>query len=103
MLYPVEATKINNTNKSYSPLEKNNEPEIDFAVNTTDFCFDKTVLENGNVVKPNVVIKPDGYANVKDEVKIGEGEDRCDEQEVTTRRPRRKAAEKADLKIKHCH
>ena len=104
MLYPIEATKVNNTNKSYSPLEKDNEPEIDFAVNNTnDFCFDKTVLKNGNVVKPNVVIKPDGNADVKDEGNIGESEDRCDEQQVTTRRPRRKATEKADLKIKHCH
>ena len=97
MLYPTEATKINNTNKSYSPLEKYNEPEIDFVVNTNDFCFDKTVLKNGNVVKPN------DDADVKDEGNLGESEDRCDEQQVTTRRPRRKAAEKADLKIKHCH
>ena len=103
MLYPIEATKINNTNKSYSPLEKDNEPEIDFVVNANDFCFDKTVLKNGNVVKSNVVIKPDDDADVKDEGNIGESEDRCDEQLVTTRRPRRKAAEIADLKIKHYH
>ena len=85
MLYPTEATKINNTNKSYSPLEKDNEPEIDFVVNTNDFCFDKTVLKN-DVVKPNVVTKPDDNGGA-----------------VTTRPLRRKAAEKADLKIKHCH
>ena len=30
MLYPIETTKINNTEKSYSPLEKDNEPETDF-------------------------------------------------------------------------
>ena len=103
MLYPIETTKINNTNKSYSSLEKENEPEIDFVVNTNDFCFNKTVLKNGNVVKPNLVIKPDDDADVKDERNIGESEDRCDEQQVTTRQPRREAAEKADLKIKHCH
>ena len=28
MLYPIEATKINNTNKLYSPLEKENEPVL---------------------------------------------------------------------------
>ena len=54
------------------------------------------------MVKPNVVIKPDDDADVKDEGNIGESEDRCGKQQVT-RRPRRKAAEKADLKIKHCH
>ena len=86
MLYPIEATKINNTNKSYRPLEKDNEPEIDFPVNNTnDFCCDKTVLKNGNVVKPNVVIKPDGDVDVKDRRNIGESEDRYDEQQVTTR------------------
>ena len=90
MLYSIEATKISNTNKSYIPLEKDNEPEIDFAVNNNEFCFDKAVLKNGNVVKLNVVIKPDGYADVRDEGNIGEGEDRCDEQQVATSRPRRK-------------
>ena len=94
---------INNTNKSYGPLKKDNEPEIDFVVNTNDFCFDKTVLKNGNVVKPNVVIKLDDDADVKNEGNIVESEDKCDEQQVTTRRPRRKTAEKADSNIKHCH
>ena len=94
MLCPIEATKINNTNKSYSPLEKDNELEIDFGVNNTnDFCFDKTILKNGNVVKPNVVIKPDDDADLNNEGNIGESEDRCDKQQVITRRPRRKAAE----------
>ena len=80
ILYPIAAAKIKNTNKSYSPLEKDNKPEIGFVVsNTNDFCFDKTVLKNGNVIKPNVVIKPDDDANVKDEGNIGESEDGRDE------------------------
>ena len=54
-------------------------------------------------MKPNVVTKPDDHADTKDDGNIRESEDRCEEQQVTTRRPRRKAAEKADLKIKHCH
>ena len=103
MLYPIEATKINNKNKLYSSLEKDNDPEVNFVVNTNDFWFDEIVLKNDNVVKPNVVTKPDDHADTKDEENIGESEDRCEEQQVTTRRPRRKAAEKADLKIKHCH
>ena len=37
MLHPIEPIKINNTNKSYSPLEKDNEPEIDFVVNNRLF------------------------------------------------------------------
>ena len=103
MLYPIKATKIINTNKSYSPLEKDNEPEINFVVNTNDFCFDKTVLKNNNVVKPNIVTKPDDDVDMKEERNIGESEDRCEEQQVTTRRPRRHATEKVNLKIKHCH
>ena len=39
-----------------SPLKKGNEPEVSFVVNTGDFCFNKTVLKNDNVTKPNVVI-----------------------------------------------
>ena len=65
LLYLIEATKINNTNKSYSPLEKDNEQEIDFVVNTNDFCYDKTVLKNDNIKKPNVVIKPDDNVDRK--------------------------------------
>ena len=34
---------------------------------------------------------------------IGDSEDRWEKQQVTTRQPRRKAAEKADSKIKNCH
>ena len=41
--------------------------------------------------------------NIKDERKIGESEDGCDLQQVTTRWPRRKTVEEVDLKIKHCH
>ena len=37
MLYPIEATKINNKNKLYSSLEKDNDPEVNFVVNTNDF------------------------------------------------------------------
>ena len=103
MLYPIEATKINDTNKSQSPLEKGNEPEIDFLVNTNEFCFDKNCYENDNVVKPNVVIEPDGSVDMKKEGNIGEREDICDKQQVTASRPRREAAEEADLEIKHCH
>ena len=67
---PTEATKINNANKSYSPLEKGNKPVIDFVVDTIDFCFDKTVMKNDNAVKPsNAVIKPDDDADMKDEEK----------------------------------
>ena len=75
MLYPIEAIKINNTNKSCSPLEKDNEPQISFVVNTNDFCFDKTVLKNDNVVKTNVVNKPDNDVDMKDEGNIGKSED----------------------------
>ena len=103
MLYPIEATKINDTNKSYSPLEKGNEPETDFVVNTNEFCFDKNCQENDNVVKPNVVIGPDDGADMKKEGNIGGSEDICDKQQVTASRPRREEAEEADLKIKHCH
>ena len=39
---------------------------------------------------------------MKDKGNTGETEDRRDGQQMTTRRPRRKAAE-ADLKIKHWH
>lgn len=67
MLYPIEATKINDTNKSYSPLEKENEPEINFVVNSNGFCFDNTVLKIDNVVKSNLVIKPDDDVDLKDE------------------------------------
>ena len=99
----IQATKTNNTNKSYSPLEKHNEPGIDFVVNTDDFCFDKTVREkNDNVAKPNVVIKLDDDTDMKNKGNIGESEDKCEEQQVT-RRPRKKSAEEADLKIKRCH
>ena len=67
---PIEATKINNANKSYSPLEKGNKPVIDFVVDTIDFCFDKIVMKNDNAVKPsNAVIKPDDDADMKDEEK----------------------------------
>ena len=41
MLFPIEATKINNTNKLYSPLEKDNELDIDSVVNTNDFILDR--------------------------------------------------------------
>ena len=41
--------------------------------------------------------------NMKVEENIGESEDKCDEWQLTARRLRKKAAEKADLKIKHCH
>ena len=37
MPYPIEATKINNKNKLYSSLEKDNDPEVNFVVNTNDF------------------------------------------------------------------
>ena len=100
MLYPIEATKINNTNKSYSPLEKDNEPEIDFVVNINDFCFDKTVLKSGNVVKPNVVIKPDDNADMKDKRNIGESEDRCGEQQVTTEDIAKKGSRKSRFENK---
>ena len=75
MLYPIEAIKINNTNKSSSPLEKDNEPQINFVVNTNNFCFDKTVLKNDNVVKTNVVNKPDNDVDMNDEGNIGKSED----------------------------
>ena len=81
MLYPTEATKINNTHKSYSPLEKDNKPETDFVVDTNDFYFDKTVTKNDNIVKlSNLVIKPNDDADMKDEGNMGESEDRCDKQ-----------------------
>ena len=44
-VYPIEVTKIKDTNKSYSPLQKGNEPETDFVVNTNEFCFDKNCYE----------------------------------------------------------
>ena len=67
---PIEATKINNANKSYSPLEKGNKPVIDFVVDNIDFRFDKTVMKNDNAVKPSsVVIKPDDDNDMKDEGK----------------------------------
>ena len=70
MLYPIEATKINNANKSHSPLEKGNKPVIDFVVDNIDFRFDKTVMKNDNAVKPSsVVIKPDDDNDMKDEGK----------------------------------
>ena len=70
MLYPIEATKINNANKSHSPLEKGNKPVIDFVVDNIDFRFDKTVMKNDNAVKPSsVVIKSDDDNDMKDEGK----------------------------------
>ena len=69
MLHLIESTKINNTNKSYSPLEKENEPEINFVVNSNGFCFDNTVLKVDNMVKSNLVIKPDDDVDLKDEWK----------------------------------
>ena len=103
MLHLIESTKIKNTNKSYSPLEKENEPEINFVVNSNGFCFDNTVLKIHNVVKSNLVIKPDDDVDLKDEGNIAKSENRCDEQQATTRQQRRKEAENADLKLKHCH
>ena len=67
MLHLIESTKIKNTNKSYSPLEKENEPEINFVVNSNGFCFDNTVLKVDNMVKSNLVIKPDDDVDLKDE------------------------------------
>ena len=34
-------------------------------------------MKNENVVKPNVVIKPDDDDDMKDERNIGESEDKC--------------------------
>ena len=40
---------------------------------------------------------------MKDEGNTGESDNRYEEQQMTTRRPKRKAVEKADLKKKHYH
>ena len=55
------------------------------------------------MAKPNIVTKPDDNADMKDEGNIGGSDNRYEEQQMTTRRPKRKAAEKANLKKKHCH
>lgn len=97
MLYPIEATKLNNTKNLYTPLEKDNAAEVDFVVNKKDN------LVKAIVVKPIVkAIVVDDSINVESERKIGESEDTKGEQQISRRQPRRKAAELADLKIKHC-
>ena len=53
-------------------------------------------------MKPSVVTKLNDSADMKDEGNTEESEDRCEEQQVT-RRPRRREAEKEDLKIKQYH
>ena len=50
MLHAIEATEINSTNKSYDPLEKDKKPQINFVVNTNDFCFHKTVFKMAMLV-----------------------------------------------------
>ena len=59
-------------------------------------------MNNDKVVKPSVVTKLNDSADMKDEGNTEESEDRCEEQQVT-RRPRRREAEKEDLKIKQYH
>ena len=105
MNYSIEATQIRNTINHAVLLKKtiNQKSNQKFVVNTNDLCFYKTALKNDIVNKANVVIKPDDDTDMKDKENIGESEDRCDGQQMTTRRSRKKAAEEADLKIKHCH
>ena len=59
-------------------------------------------MKNNKVVKPSVVTKLNDDADMRDEGNIEESEDRCEEQQET-RRPRRREAENADLKIKQYH